>query len=218
MPAHRNGPVSSNVRRHRDTLMGTERSQIHKSKCACGAGHFIVDDCSPDHGWPGSERQWYESSIECLKCCLMFEIERRGRNFVLISRERIREREKLSREAFVRCEALMQQTPVLEVLREFERLLSVQPSVAAVYRIIEKHKLTYHTTESTFRKHWKTPESWISGNIRADKLPKVLQILRRSPPAILEELESIRHLSDAASTKIERIGDPIYVLPRESAA
>ena len=192
--------------------MGTERTLEYKSVCRCGLGTFLIEDCSPDHGWSGSARQWYESRIDCPTCGSLYEIQRRSRSFVLVSRVVLREREAIRHDAYERGEALMQTNAVTDVLKSLEDLLAKQRSAAAVFRLVRRARLTHDLTEGTFRRHWSTPKYWIRGNITVGHLRAVLALLKVSPTTVVEPLAQIEALSERAGAPIEPVGEPIYTL------
>nr|NJM02229.1 hypothetical protein [Desulfobacula sp.] len=192
--------------------MGTERFTEYEGKCICGHGIYHVDNCSPDHSWPTSTPQWYESQIDCRHCHALYEIERRGKKFVLVERSKLKHREALRHEAYVRSEALMAVPSVQSALSALENLLKSQRSVAATCRVLKADSLT-HYSEAEFRKHWSSPSSWVKGNIRADELPRVLALVKMAPAEVIQELSEIAALTKAASVSIEPYGPPIYELP-----
>lgn len=192
--------------------MGTERSTEYEGKCVCGRGSYRVDDCSLDHGWPTSTPQWYETRIDCRHCNALYEIERRGKKFVLVERSKLKDREVLRHEAYVRGEALMASRSVQSALRAFESLLASQKSVAATCRLLKAARLT-HYSEATFRNHWRNPAAWVKANIRADDLPRVFALLKVAPAELSQELSEIQSLAKAANVPIEPYGAPIYELP-----
>lgn len=192
--------------------MGTERSTEYEGKCICGHGSYHVDDCSPDHGWPTSTPQWYESRIDCHHCHALYEIERRGKKFVLVERSKLKHREALRHEAYVRGEALMATPSVQSALSALESLLKSQRSVAATCRLLKAASLTDYS-EATFRNHWSNPSTWVEGNIQAHVLPRVLALVKMAPVEVTQELSEIAALTKAANVPIEPYGSPIYELP-----
>jgi hypothetical protein len=192
--------------------MGTERSTEFEGKCICGHGSYRVDDCSVDHGWPTSTPQWYESRIDCPQCHTLYEIERRGKKFVLVERSKLNHREALRHEAYVRGEALMATPSVQSALHALEDLLKSQRSVAATCRLLKAAGLTDYS-EATFRNHWSGPSDWVKGNIRDNQLPRVLPLVKMAPADVTQELSEIAALTKAANVSIEPYGPPIYDLP-----
>lgn len=192
--------------------MGTERSTEYEGKCICGHGSYRIDDCSPDDGWPTSTPQWYEPRILCRHCQSLYELEKRGKSFVLVERSKLDHREALRHEAYVKGEALMATSSVQSVLSALESLLKSQRSVAATCRLLKAAGLTRYS-EATFRNHWINPSAWVRGNIRADQLPHVLALIKMAPAEIIQELSEIKVLTEAANVLIEPYGPPIYELP-----
>ena len=68
-------------------MMGTDRFEIFRGPCRCGKGHFVVDECSPDHGWPSSRRRWYRADIECDDCKRRYQLQQKAQSFHVIDRD-----------------------------------------------------------------------------------------------------------------------------------
>lgn len=114
--------------------MGTERSTEFDAPCLCGAGTFHIDDCSPDHGWPTATPQWYEASIRCPKCSHLYELQQRGKRFVLIERVEIDAAVSRRDAASAAGQALMGRQEVTEALVKYASYIDGLPSKAAILR------------------------------------------------------------------------------------
>lgn len=192
--------------------MGTDRTIKHQGPCQCGQGLFIIEYCFPDHGWPGSERDWYESRIECAECISIYNIEQRSKNFVLVEKRKSQESDEFRRKLDERYKALMQTEDVVQLLNQLEQLLKDQRSVAATFRLLHDAGLTAHSTEGTFRNHWRNPREWIKENIDAKSLPKIIALLNLSLPSVTNALAEIRALPRPPANPSVAVGLPIYAL------
>lgn len=192
--------------------MGTERSVEFRGECSCRHGSYEIDECTPDHGWPTSNQLWYESRINCSRCDALYEIERRGKNFVLVERSSKEQLEALGRESFGRGKSLMATPDVQSALRALELLLASQPSVAAVWRVLKAAGLT-NRSEATFRNRWNGPRAWSQLNIQTSNLRKVFSLVKMESPEVMQELAEISKLFAASNQAVEPFGPTIYQLP-----
>lgn len=191
--------------------MGTERSVEYEGPCNCGHGSYRIDECTPDHGWPTATPLWYEPRIDCAHCCSLYEIKKRGKQFVLIEKSKLQQREVLQHDAHVRGGALMMCAAVQPALQALELLLTSQQSVAAICRVLKTAGLT-DRSEPSFRNHWNGPKAWIQSNIRPSNLGKVLTLVNIAPNEVTQELSAILQLSAAAYEAVEPFGSSIYEL------
>ena len=66
--------------------MGTDRWEKYKEACRCGAGHFVLNHCSPDHPYAKPDQYWWEPLIECANCREQYELKVQKRQLVLVDK------------------------------------------------------------------------------------------------------------------------------------
>ncbi|TES60685.1 hypothetical protein E2P84_44100 [Burkholderia cepacia] len=194
--------------------MGTDRSTEFEGPCRCGKGTFHIDECEPDHGWPTATPRWYESRINCRQCGAEFEIEKRGKAFVLVRRSELREIESLKHDAFEASNAFMASTDVTARLASFAAMLDAHPTMAAVHRTLSAAELEYGSV-GNFRRGWRGGAAWVQSNVRPSNLVTVYRLLQ-VPPAelagIKAKITELDRLDAVAYAPAKPVGAPIYQL------
>ncbi|MGU7773750.1 hypothetical protein ACV229_26650 [Burkholderia sp. MR1-5-21] len=191
--------------------MGTERSTEFEGPCLCGGGTFHIDDCSPDHGWPTATPQWYESSIRCPRCAKKYELERRGKRFVLIARTEIAAVEAKRNKAFEAGRALMARADVAEALDSYAAQLDRLPSAAARHRRLGADGFMPDSI-ATFRKRWRGGDTWLKARARPGHLLAIFAAIGLSTDAIKAPLDELAQLDAAAAVEPAPVGEPAYEL------
>jgi hypothetical protein len=187
--------------------MGTDREEVYRDRCLCGGGEVVIVFCSPDHPWP-TKSKWFETAISCANCGSTFDLIEQNNSFSFVEKSEVAKREALWKEHQHRSDNLLKLPETMEVLEEFKKLLETQPSVAARYRILAKHRLV-HGTYGTFRKRWIDAEDWIKTHVRARSLTGVLEILGKSRPKIATEVEELKGLYERYSAPLPTVGKPL---------
>ncbi|MBW2098678.1 MAG: hypothetical protein JRG77_07730 [Deltaproteobacteria bacterium] len=187
--------------------MGTDRLEIYRGKCPCGAGDVSIVFCTPDHPWP-TQSKWFETSISCGSCSKKYSLVEQNKAFVLIEKEEEHAREELWREYLHRSKALLSSPEVGELLQELEGLLEYQPSMAACHRILSAHGLDYYSI-GTFRKKWSGASDWIKNNIGVHNLENVMKLLGKGSVVIERELRSLEELYENYKKPFPIIGTPL---------
>ena len=196
--------------------MGTDRSELARTPCPCGQGEIVVTHCEPDHPWP-TKSKWLETSLDCKSCRETYALEdRSGWNdlgpVVLVECSEVAARAK--RQAAYKSAAaeLMSSPGVQNLVERFVRRLEAEPSVAALYRLLEANRLIVET-EGTFRKKLKRlgePEGWARDHAQYYfRLPDIIILLGSDEPAVAAAVARVKALSDAASAEIPIVGQPI---------
>jgi hypothetical protein len=178
--------------------VGTDRDEVFRAPCHCGAGAFVVEWCSKDNPW--SVGGWYESSIECPRCKGEFTLEHRGANedqVVLVRSADRAEREQRGREHYARARALLT-GPARPILDAFVQVLAKQKSVAAVYRLVRDMGFFVVGTEGTFRRNWPGPATWVKNDVRPEHLPRIMARVGITDPAIDAEVAALANVWKAS--------------------
>lgn len=190
--------------------MGSDRSHEYSGPCACGAGKFEIDYCTPDHGWPVATREWYEPRIVCASCASKYELRQYGRKFHLVERSEIQGKEALRQELKAAVAALEAAAKAKGIDKEMAELLDAQKSMAATHRVLTRSGLSYESLP-TLRKRWPGGIAWVERNFSGYSVAKVLKAIGKSS----EPLEKQANAVDALRSKVDEdpkpIGDPIYV-------
>ncbi len=194
--------------------MGTDRSIEYQGPCLCGKGTFRIDYCEVDHGWPTATPQWYETYIQCSACSKRFSLQRRDARFVLIERSLLREREQRSKVADSKATEILADSEVRTALKGFERLMSHQRSVAAVYRLLTSAGLEYCSV-GTFRRHWAGAQDWIKKSAMPSSLVQIFKLVGMSTQRLKTMLAQLAALQELAQEPAEPHGKPVYLLPRQ---
>ena len=92
--------------------MGTDRSTEFRGPCPCGSGSLVIDFCSPDHSWPVAIPYWYETRFDCAKCSRTYELQQRGRTFVLVERAKLAAQDLKVRELQEKSDSVMKSPEV----------------------------------------------------------------------------------------------------------
>ncbi|WP_186083514.1 hypothetical protein [Burkholderia gladioli] len=189
--------------------MGTERSTEFDAPCLCGAGTFHIDDCSPDHGWPTATPQWYEASIRCPKCSHLYELQQRGKRFVLI--ERVEIEAALSRRdaASAAGQALMGRQEVTEALVKYASYIDGLPSKAAILRQLVADGFSPGSI-ATFRKRWRGASNFLHIWAHPGHLPAVFSAVGLSIDELRVSLHEYDLMVAAASVEPQPFGRPVY--------
>ena len=191
--------------------MGTDRSTEFEGPCACGAGTFHIDDCSPDHGWPTSTPQWYEASIRCPRCSKRYELVRRGKRFVLIDRADIAKAGERRAAAHEAAQVLLRQPGVIEAVTQYAEHLDGLPSMAAIRRQLVADGFMPESIV-TFRQRWRGASGWLKARLRPWNLPAIYAALGRSADELNASLHELEQLDAAAAVEPTPVGNPIYEL------
>lgn len=192
--------------------MGTDRSNEWKGPCECGSGEYAIDFCEVDHAWPVAKPWWYECHVNCAVCRGKYQIKQRGRNFVLLDRAVVHDRD-AKREAERNFGAALCKEPeVMGVLNAVAEMLAAQKSVAAVYRVLRGAGLV-HGSENTFRRHWSGPEQAVKELCRPGNLMALFGLANANTEWLSEKLGALSLLQEAANEPVPPVGEPIYVLP-----
>lgn len=194
--------------------MGTDRFLEYEGPCNCGKGSYKINNCTPDHSWPTSTPFWFEASIRCDNCKEKYNLIQQGRNFVLIERAELNERESHRKKAYDLANNFMKQEKTQLTLELLVSLLDSQPSMAAVHRQLSKFGLE-HSSIGTFRKGWSGGKDWVNRYISAYKIPAVLELLEKDDVEMLERIKQINDLLEEADKPLTPIGKPVYTSSKE---
>lgn len=191
--------------------MGTERSVEFEGPCLCGKGRFEIDDCAVDHGWPTSRPQWYEPRINCPACRERFDLQKRGKAFVLVEQVNLRERRAREEAVDRMAKRIMAHLEMEAVVAQLAAMLEAQPSVAAKFRLLRGAGLE-DGTEGTFRRHWQGAGTWIRRTMRVALLERAFELVGASIEPIAPMLNELQQLEALAKEEPPAFGQPVHVL------
>lgn len=177
----------------------TDRTPQFETACCCGAGHFRISQCTPEHGWLTATPVWYEPLIACAACDQAHTIEQQCDAFVLVTAAE-RERRRRRRDAVsTRAGQILAAPTVRAALAQLQTRLGMaaDKSVAAAYRYLDAVELI-SCSLSTFRNHWRGVTHWIAHEIRLHDLPKVFAAVGQPPGQLTAWLQQLDVLQAAA--------------------
>lgn len=187
--------------------MGTDRMEVHKGPCICGAGEVKINFCTPDHPWP-TKSKWFETSVSCKNCNDNYGLIEQNNRFVFVKKSDVKFREDLWSEYSSRSDKLLMWPQTEKILKRLELLLDNQPSMAACHRLLSVYRL-YNGSVSTFRKKWNGAAEWIRSNVRVYNLESVMRLLEIEDNKISQELSDLKILWDKHQRPLPIEGDPI---------
>lgn len=191
--------------------MRTDCSPIYSGSCKCGAGEEEIEFCTPDHGWPVSVSQWYETDVKCPKCYKEYKIQRFGKRFHRVSTVEIEAKETQEQKAFETSKMITKKAQENGVTQALIELLTKQPSIAATYRMLSHAELV-HCSLSTFRKNWSGSQAWVDQNCLGHNITKIMNLLDIEDKE-LKSLNDEMELSAAEARKAPTpMGEPVYIL------
>jgi hypothetical protein len=191
--------------------VGTDRDTVFEGVCRCGSGSIRINHCEVDHGWPTATPVWYESSIHCRQCSATYEIERRGREFLLLKKNDLADIERWKTAASTRAEEIRSEPLVHTALAQFADLLTRQPSKVAIHHLLRDAGWEYSSI-GTFRKHWKNAEAWIAQNIKSRDLPKVFATVQAPTGMLTDWLAELTALDERGTQRATGDGEPVFRL------
>ena len=133
--------------------MATDDITVVSSPCLCGKGRIAVTQTSPDHPWVRASQIHYEADLDCSACSKEYVVKTEfgGELPWLARREDVQKRaaaEKTLREAEQSFAASpLGKSLIPHVVAEIDG----QPSLAAMHRILQRHRLAY-VSLATYRK------------------------------------------------------------------
>ena len=129
--------------------MGTDRVE-NTVPCMCGAGEVVIEISTPDHPWVRASQTTYTCQIHCEPCAREYMIDDGGivRRVDYDLRARAQAEYETARREFMRSDW------VVALLKSLASYLDQKPSIAAVYRCLDHHRLAQYS-ESHFRKKWR---------------------------------------------------------------
>src|SRR5215213_1344577 len=130
--------------------MGTDRYDMHRQPCDCGQGEYVIAYSEPDHPWARG-KGWWEPSITCPVCAQQFSLVAQDQKFIRVSKLDIADRANTNKQSHNIAEEIRKSETFRAYLEELEHLISSQPSIAAIYRMLVKARIVY-VTDQTFRK------------------------------------------------------------------
>lgn len=191
--------------------MGTDRSQIYSGSCKCGIGTEEIEFCTPDHGWSVSVPQWYETAVACPKCVEEYKLQKLGKGFYRVSITETQAKEDQEKKAFETAKMIRKKAQEKGITQGLIDLLSKQPSIAAVYRILS-HAGLEHYTLGTFRKHWSGSQSWVDQNCNSHNITQIMSLLGMEDHELTELNAQVESLLAEARKDPIQMGDPVYSL------
>lgn len=191
--------------------MGTDRHTEFEGPCLCGKGIFQIDDCEVDHGWPTATPQWYEWRIDCRACAKKYQMEQRGKRFVLVEQSELKEIAEKKDQARRASVELMTLPEVVTTLETFAALLDGQSTMAAIHRLLTTDELEFSSV-GTFRRGWSGSANWILKNVRPSNLLRIYQIVNSPRDGIQARLAELARLDSAASVSATPVGEPVHTV------
>lgn len=195
--------------------MGTDRHDEFSGPCACGKGEFVVEHCEKDHGWPTATPVWHTARIDCPECAKAYELDKRGRQFVLLRKEDVQAYEARRAAAWQAREELMAQPEVVALLSELAEHLDNLPSTAERYRVLAARDWIY-TSLGPFRKRWTGGAAWVRAHVNPDMLLEACRLTEQNPEAIEQLLAEYHAVSQGAHDQPPPVGEPIYTFCADS--
>jgi hypothetical protein len=190
--------------------MGTERDLEYEGPCLCGKGRFRIDCCTPDHGWSVSVRESYETHIQCADCSSKYELHQFGKQFGLVKRSDIAERESHRQQWHKLQKAMLNRQDVHQLLDELAEHLDGLTSLAAKHRTLSRAGLEYGGIAG-FRKGWQSGSAFAK-RISGYEIKKVLGLLKSDNADLAAACEAIEAESDASRAPLPMVGEPVYSL------
>ena len=166
--------------------MGTDRDEYF-APCLCGAGEFVIEVSTPNHGWSASAS--YRTTIACSACASDYVVVKDG---CVVRRTAEDERRLAESEWTTAWQDLMRSTLVRQLLADVAAHLDGLPSKAAIYRRLDAYKLA-GCSRGHFTRTWAGGAQWAQ-RMTYLQLPDVLAMIERSSPAIDAELARTRDL------------------------
>jgi hypothetical protein len=191
--------------------MGTDRYEVFSEPCECGQGKYVVDECSPDHGYPTSSPFWYEGYVACKVCREHFTVEQEGRDMLLVENAAIEENRRRSHASMEAVKALRARSDVEELLKRFAAKLDTFPSKAAIWRYLGG--LGFHVpSQSKFAREWAGGERWLARWISVKDIRRVLDALGADEPELRGEIARIEEIGQTVPLvvrkKLTTLGNP----------
>ena len=191
--------------------MGTDRSQEYIGPCSCGAGTYEIDHCTPDHGWPVANPEWYESRINCELCSRKYAIHRFGTSFFLVTQSELRVLEKKTEEVYAAADGLKSAAAAKGVLDTLIALLDDQSSLAAKHRLLTGADLEYSSL-ATFRKRWTDSQRWVNNHVSGYNVARVMVLLGVRDAELEAAAKALEQLRDESAAPPTPVGAAIYQL------
>jgi hypothetical protein len=191
--------------------MGTDRSRIYSGSCECGIGTEEIEFCTPDHGWPVSVPHWYETTVACPKCVEEYKVQKLGKGFYRVSIAELQTKEDQEKKAIETARTIKKKAQEKGVTQELIALLSKQPSVAAIYRMLSQAGLEHHAL-GTFRKHWSGAESWVNQSCGSHNIIQIMSLLGIEDHELTDLNAQVEFLLAEARKDPVTMGDPVYLL------
>jgi len=139
----------------------------------CGAGAVVIEVSTPDHPWVRSSQTTYACQIQCEPCAREYVICDGG----VVRRADHDRRVHAQAEYEAAQRELMRSDWVVGLLKSLASHLDQKPSIAAVYRCLDHHKLAQYS-DNYFCKKWRGGAD-LAQSIYYRQLPQVLALLGR---------------------------------------
>lgn len=191
--------------------MRTDRSRIYSDSCECGNGKEEIELCTPDHGWPVSVSQWYETAVKCPRCVKEYEIQKFGKSFYRVSNAEIEVKEGQRKKAYETENTIRKKAQEKGVTQGVIDLLNNQPSVAAIYRMLSRAGLAQYAL-GTFRKNWSGAQSWVEQNCHGHNIIEIMSLLGEEDHELTDLNAQFKSLLAEARKDPTPMGDPVYTL------
>jgi len=107
-----------------------------------------------------------------------------------------------------RCNDLLTWPETEKVLGQLETLLDDQPSIAACHRLLHKSALTSESYSSFCRK-WNGADEWIEDNVHLYNLGKIIDLLDKHIPLLVDEMEQLEKLRKEQDEFIPYVGEHV---------
>lgn len=185
--------------------MGTDRVPRYRGPCKCGAGEFVVMECTPDHPWGGPT--WLEETIACDQCQQQYALIQQGGQVVVVRRTEVDARERLLEERSNRLKALVASSGYRAIMEQAERRLAGLPSMAARYRDLPEE--LRGGVEGTFRRNVQSAgglRRWLENRIGTLHLPELMLWLGVRDPDIEQQLQEAQALWNEAYLPLPTLG------------
>ena len=191
--------------------MGTDRYEVHRARCNCGEGEFVIDRCEVDHSWPTATPVWHEGRISCPNCASRFQMHQRRGRFVLVELVAIRDRERRLSEASRARSELLGRTEILGMLEQAIRVLEGERSVAATQRLLKQHGLDAYSY-SAFNKQWSGAADWVRRHATPSSLERLCALTGSEIPGLQGWLSDLAAVEAMAQTEAPEVGAPVYAV------
>lgn len=194
--------------------MGTERSEVQRTRCFCGQGEFIIERCEVDHPWPTATPLWYEGTVACASCRTRFQMQQRCGRFVLVEQSAVAERDRrLGEAARARC-ALLGRPEVQRLLEQAILVLERERSVAAVQRLLQRHHLDGYSY-SAFNKQWSGAADWVRKHTSPRYLERLCALAGYPIPDLHEWLTHLAGVEEQANAEAPQCGEAIFTVSED---